>query len=185
MLSQDYLRYYFLEDYLFKDVYHNFQKHQKLTSEEFLAIIIWKSNRQKTNVVAGIVASEKTVGELMTDVAKAEDLEKITLLIEIGGIGIPVASAILTVCYPEKFTVVDYRSCASLARVLQVEPKTLRKRFGGDPVANPKAYLRYVECCRAEAAKEELELRTYDRILWGMDFYEGEDGLKDLAARLL
>jgi hypothetical protein len=184
MKSPEYLRYYFLEKFLFEDVHINFQKNRTLTPEEFLAIIIWKSNRQKTNVVAGIVASEKSVGELMTQVAAADDIDKIKLLIEIGGIGIPVASAILTVCYPKAFTVVDYRSCASLAKVLGVEQKTLRKQLGGDPVASPKAYLEYVGLCKGEATKEGLELRIYDQILWGMDFYEGEDGLKELAACL-
>src|ERR1700734_695552 len=113
MKTSEYLRYYFLEDYLFTDLHANFEKNKSLTPEEFLAIIIWKSNRQKTNVVAGIVASEQTVEKLMTQVAESEDLKNIELLIEIGGIGIPVASAILTVCYPDTFTVVDYRSWAS------------------------------------------------------------------------
>lgn len=29
-----------------------------------------------------------------------------------------------------------------------------------------------------------FDLRTFDRILWGMDFYEGKGGLKDLATQL-
>ena len=185
MPLQDYLRYYLLEDeYLFKEVHANFKRNKTLTPEEFLAIIIWKSNRQKTNVVEGILASEKSVGELMAQVAEAENLEKIRLLTEIGGIGIPVASAILAVCYPDKFTVVDYRSSASLAKVLGIEPSILRKQLGGDPVASPKAYLAYVDCCNVQAEKEGVDLRKYDRLLWGMDFYEGQDGLKDLAVRL-
>ncbi len=65
-----------------------------------------------------------------------------------------------------------------------MEQKALRKQLGGDPVANPKAYLEYVKRCKAEAAKEGMDLRTYDQVLWGMDFYEGEDGLKTLAAQL-
>src|ERR1017187_9320860 len=117
MELREYLRYYFLEEYLFGEVHANFEKNKTLTPEEFLAIIIWKSNRSKTNVADGIEASEKTIAELMLQVAEAEDLRKIELLSEIGGIAIPIASAILTVCYPKKFSVVDYRSCASLANV--------------------------------------------------------------------
>jgi len=45
MKMREYLRYYFLEDYLFKEVHANFEKNKTLTPEEFLAIIIWKSNR--------------------------------------------------------------------------------------------------------------------------------------------
>jgi hypothetical protein len=135
----EYRRYYLLEDYLFDEVRVHFEKNQTLTPEEFLAIIIWKSNRSKTDVIAGIEVSEKTVGALMSQIAGAEDIDKVKLLIEIGGIAIPIASAILTVCYPQKFTVVDYRACAALAKVLAVESKTLRKQLGGDPSVKPEA----------------------------------------------
>lgn len=179
-----YLDYYNLEEYLFREVNANFQKNRTLTPEEFLAIIIWKSNRSKTNVVYGFQAAEKSVEELMTLVAEAADLEKVNLLIDIGGIAIPIASAILTVCYKEKFTVVDYRSCAALAKVVGLDPKALRKELGGDPSAKPEAYLAYVDRCKTEAGKQGVNLRTFDQILWGMDFLEGEGGLKELAARL-
>ncbi len=62
--------------------------------------------------------------------------------------------------------------------------KILGKELGGDSSAKPEAYLAYVERCKSEAGSRRLELRMFDQILWGMDFYEGEDGLKDLAARL-
>jgi hypothetical protein len=181
---KEYLRYYHLEEYLFSEVNANFQKDRTLTPEEFLAIIIWKSNRSKTNVVDGFQVAEKTVRELMALVAGAADLEKINLLIDIGGIGIPIASAILTVCYKEKFTLVDYRSCAALAKIVGLEPKALRKALGGDPSAKPEAYLAYVDRCKTEADRQGVDLRKFDQILWGMDFFEGEGGLKELAARL-
>jgi hypothetical protein len=184
MELREYLRFYNLEEYLFSEVNASFQQNRTLTPEEFLAIIIWKSNRSKTNIVYGFLAAEKTVGELMIQVAEAADLDKVNLLIDIGGIAIPIASAILTVCYPKRFTVVDYRSCAALAKIVGMEQKTLRKQLGGDPSAKPEAYLAYVERCKTEAGNRSLELRMFDQILWGMDFYEGEDGLKELAARL-
>jgi hypothetical protein len=184
MELREYLRYYDLEEYLFGEVSSNFERNKTLTREEFLAIIISKSNRSKTNVVYGIEASESTVADLMTQVSEAADLNKVKLLIEIGGIAIPIASAILTVCYPKRFTVVDYRSCAALAKVLNVEPKALRKQLGGDPSAKPEAYLAYVERCKTEGERWDFDMRTFDQILWGMDFYEGKDGLKELAARL-
>jgi len=184
MELKEYLRYYHLEEYLFRDVSWNFEKNKTLTREEFLAIIIWKSNRSKTNVVYGIEASESTVADLMAQVWEAADLNKIELLTEIGGIAIPIASAILSVCYPRRFTVVDYRSCAALAKVLNVEPKALRKQLGGDPSAKPEAYLAYVERCKTEGERRGFDIRTFDQILWGMDFYEGKDGLKEIATRL-
>lgn len=120
----------------------------------------------------------------MTQVSEAGDVEKVKLLTAIDGIGIPIASAILTVCYPEVYSVVDYRACATLATILGVEKKILRKQLGGDPAGKPEAYLAYVEKCKGEAATRGLDLRTFDRMLWGFDFYEGKNGLKDLAAPL-
>jgi hypothetical protein len=68
-----------------------------------------------------------------------------------------------------------------LAKILEIDPKALRKQLGGDPVVKPEAYLAYVELCRAEAEKEGFDLRKYDQILWGRDFYAGKGGLKELA----
>lgn len=183
---QQYLKYYYLEEqYLFKEVTANFQTRKSLTAEEFLAIVIWKSNRSKTKVVGGISRSGTTVEELTGRVFVAEDgATKIELLTAIYGIGIPIASAVLTVCYPELFTVVDYRACAALAKLLATEEPALRRKLRGDPANNPDAYLAYVEVCKAEAGKRNLSLRTLDRILWGIDFFEGENGLKELAASL-
>ena len=49
-----YLKYYFLEDYLFNDVNKNFQRRGYLTPEEFFAIVIWKRNASKTKILNGI-----------------------------------------------------------------------------------------------------------------------------------
>jgi hypothetical protein len=181
---KEYLRYYFLEEYLFKEVHAYFRETKTLTSEKFFAIVIWKSNRAKTNVLAGISRYGKSTEELMLHVAEATPLDKVKVLADIDGIGIPIASAILTVCYPEEYTVVDYRACATLATLLEVDNKLLQKRLGGDPASSPEAYLKYVERCQEEARKRGLDLRTFDRMLWGFDFYEGKDGLKELVDRL-
>ncbi|MDD4873468.1 MAG: hypothetical protein PHE15_00595, partial [Dehalococcoidales bacterium] len=123
---EKYLKYYFLEDYLFNDVSKNFQEHGYLTPEEFFAIVIWKSNRAKTNVRRGIEKSKKNIRTITSEVFRAKTPEqKLEVLTLIPGIGIPMASAILTVCYPDNFTVADYRACTAL------------KDFGEEIVGNP------------------------------------------------
>ncbi len=62
MEFREYLRYYNLEEYLFSEVNASFQHNRTLIPEEFLAIIIWKSNRSKTNIVYGFLAAETAVG---------------------------------------------------------------------------------------------------------------------------
>src|SRR3989338_10895420 len=170
------LKYYFLENYLFNDVHKNFQKREHLTPEEFFAIVIWKSNRAKTNVRRGIIKSKRTVRAITSEIFRAKTPKQkldVFLSPKIPSIGIPIASAILTVCYPNDFTVADYRACASL------------KDFGGEIIGNPTAkisvYFEYLEKCKELARKYKLSLRNFDRILWAKDFYEGANGLKRLA----
>lgn len=169
-----YLKYYFLENYLFNEVGKNFQKRGYLTPEEFFAIVIWKSNRAKTNVRRGIEKTKKTIFTITSEVFQAKTPEqKITALISIPSIGIPMASAILTVCYPDDFTVADYRACATL--------KNFGEEIIGNPTAKISTYFEYLEKCKKLARKYNFSLRDFDRILWAKDFYEGPNGLKHLA----
>lgn len=124
---EKYLKYYFLEDYLFNEVYENFKYRNYLKPEEFLAIVIWKSNRAKTKFKI------KSRGELNAEKIKiatkelyslAKNCEKneekmLGVITELSGIGIPTASAILTVCYPNYFTIIDYRAKESLMKYLK------------------------------------------------------------------
>jgi len=171
---EKYLKYYFLEDYLFNEVSKNFQKRGYLIPEEFFAIVIWKSNRAKTNVRRGIEKSKKTIRAITSEVFRAKTPEqKLNALTSIPSIGIPMASAILTVCYPDDFTVADYRACTAL------------KDFGEEIIGNPTAkiltYFEYLEKCKKLARKYNFSLRNFDRILWAKDFYEGTNGLKNFA----
>lgn len=171
---EKYLKYYSLEDYLFNDVHKNFQKRGHLTPEEFFAIVIWKSNRAKTNVKRGIKKSKKTIHSITSEVFQAKTPEqKLTVLTSIPSIGIPMASAILTVCYPDDFTVADYRACAAL--------KNLGEEIIGNPTAKISTYFEYLEKCKKLARKYNFSLRNFDRILWAKDFYEGMNGLKYFA----
>jgi len=171
------LKYYFLECYLFDDVNKNFQKNGCLTSEEFFAIVIWKSNRAKTIVRKGIGKSGKTVSAITSEVSRAKTRkDKLEALRKIRGIGIPMASAILTVCYPDDFTLVDYRARTALKDYFGAE-------IMGNPTVNPSAYFEYLDKCKELANENNLSLRNFDRILLGRYFYEGKNGLKHLAER--
>ena len=171
---EKYLKYYFLEDYLFNNVNNNFQKNGYLTPEEFFAIVIWKSNRAKTNIRRGIEKSRKTIRTITSEVFQAKTPEqKLNTLISIPSIGIPMASAILTVCYPSDFTIADYRACTAL--------KDFGEEIAGNPTAKISVYFEYLERCKKLARKYNFTLRNFDRILWAKDFYEGANGLKHLA----
>lgn len=163
------------ENYLFEKVTKNFQKNQSLTKEEFFSIIIWKRNASKTKIRNTIKDSGKTVFEITHSLFEAKNnKQRLQSLTSIKNIGVSIASAILAVCYPDDFTVVDYHVVASLKRRgIEIQ---------GKPDSNKNDYLDYVEKCKK--FKGKLTLRNFDRALWGDDFYNGKGGLKDLVKDL-
>ncbi len=176
---KQYLKFYSPENYLFDEVSRSFQEKGYLTPEEFFMIVIWKSNRAKTKVRQGIIESGKTIRDITSNIALAKtSKQKLEILTGITGIGIPIASAILAVCYPNDFTIADYRAKASLENFLG-------KKITGDPTINVTVYLdSYLSLCKKLSVEHHLSLRDFDRVLWGMDFYEGVNGLKYLTRGL-
>jgi len=162
---------YDLETYLFQQVSRQFEEGRTLTPYDFFAIIVWKSNRAKTKVRRGLSAARKSVQTLMKQVAETrKPVDKVTLLTEIDGIGIRMASAILAVCYPSEFTVLDYRAWETLCDCeLEGLPRSIP--------TTPASYVRYCEACTRFAATRGISLRELDRALWARSW---EDDLKGL-----
>jgi hypothetical protein len=116
-------------------------------------IIEWKSAR-----IAGLIEKNSAA-----DVAKAlrfatdkRTSEKwaIDTLCGLKGVGIPVASAILTMIYPRKYTIIDFRALEALGI----------KRGGDEETVD--YYLEYLQACRSVANDCKVDLRTLDRALW-------------------
>jgi hypothetical protein len=161
------------EDYLFEDVSQYFRRDQTLTPPDFYAIVIWKSNRSKTNIKEGLASIPTTVGELMREVSRAPESEaKVKVLNDVKGIGLAIASAILAVCYPEEFTVLDYRAWGTLKDDWAVKDLPSRKP------ETAAAYVQYCRACRDFADQMGLTLRDLDRAAWAKSW---DDDLKDLT----
>ena len=74
------------------------------------------------------------------------------------------ASAILTVLYPEEFTVYDVRVCDSLGDCHKLSNVTdFEKLWHGYVEFKSKV---------SQAVPDELSLRDKDRYLWGKSFHE-------------
>jgi len=170
----EYLKYYWLEKYLEDEVKPFFDRKHYITAEQFFAIIIWKRNASKTKIREGIEKSHKTIFEITSEIYRAESLEgKMKILIAIDGISYSFASAILTILYPELFTISDYRVSRSLKEQFNINaPET---------ISTKTEYFAYLNACKKLSEKNRLSLRDCDRALWGRDFYEGKQGLKSLA----
>jgi len=166
-------RLYNLERYLFEEVSARFRRDDTLSAADFYAIIIWKSNRTKTKIKEALKEAGLSADTLMSQVAGAkDDMTRLQLLTDVRNIGLPIASAILTVCYPDRFTVLDSRAWQS----------AVAEGMPGLPDAFPETapeYLQYCDACQAFAERVGLSLRDLDRALWARSW---EKDLQELIA---
>lgn len=80
------------------------------------------------------------------------DRAAVAVLTGLSGVGVPVASAILTAIYHERFTIIDFRALEALS----VDNAVITIDF----------YLKYLVFCRQLAHENNVSLRTLDRALW-------------------
>ncbi len=166
----DYLKYYRLETYLFGEVNESFRLKGCLTAEEFFCIVIWKANRAKSRIAkrikAGGCSLEAGVKTLTGALhAAATHKERLRILLEDWSFRLPMASAILTVLYPDDFTIYDVRVCEQV----KFDDQTGSTDF--DKVWD--SYQKFTESVKTHPeVSAGLSLRDRDRWLWGKSFYE-------------
>lgn len=119
--------------------------------ENLMVIAKWKSPRRAALIdeneddhiaVALQFASAPTTPEALA----------VGVLTALNGIGIPMASAILTAINPARYTVFDYRALESLG--VENWPESIR------------FYVAYLNACRKLASVHGKSLRNLDRALW-------------------
>lgn len=161
----DYLRYYDLEAYLFQDVRRRFHVQGQLSAFDFFSIVIWKANRAKSAIAKRLLKKggsddlDQVVGNLSRSLLEAgTPKERLRILMEDWGFLLPMASAVLTVLWPEDFTVYDVRACNELGRFRQLANWTRFDRVW-------PTYEEFREAVRA-AGPAGLSLRDKDRYLW-------------------
>jgi hypothetical protein len=166
----DFHRYYDLESYLFNTVRYRFAEQGYLSAFDFFCIVIWKANRAKSKIAKkllahgyeslGAVVHALTAGLAEQSTAK----DRLRYLWERWEFYLPTASAILTVLYPDEFTIYDVRVCDELD-----EFHSLRNLGDFENLwRGYQAFKRAVE----ESAPGDLSLRDKDRYLWGRSFYK-------------
>lgn len=119
--------------------------------ENLIAIATWKSQRR----AALIRHNEQSAIADALDVAREDSpaiRTKLEKLVSLSGVGVPMASAILTAMYPETVTVIDRRALDSLG---VTHPNNL--------IAIYEDYLGF---CISKAAEFKMTLREFDRALW-------------------
>ncbi|HEX7720529.1 MAG TPA: hypothetical protein VF397_00130 [Pyrinomonadaceae bacterium] len=129
--------------------------------------MIWKANRAKSKIARRLLKKElkgkRDLESRCRALTKslyntADDKQRLRLLIRDWGFALPMASAILAVCWPEEFTVYDYR----VRDQIESFPKLNTGNFD-------KLWEHYEEY-RASVSKlvpKKISLRDKDRYLYG------------------
>lgn len=169
----DYLRFQDFETYLFEDVHRRFRQEGSLGAFDFFAIVIWKANRAKSKVAQRLLDRDPKGRErlepIVRDLTKAlhdapDAKNRLQVLRKNWGLQLPMATAILSVLWPDEFTVYDVRVCGQLGRFGDLAGKV---RFDG----LWSGYCEYVQAVQ-EKAPAHLSLRKKDRFLWGKSVAE-------------
>lgn len=175
----DPLAYYSPETLLFPAIARRFADTGHLTAEELYVILDWKAPRARTKHLKRLAELSRGGFDLATQ-NLAYDLraatgpkERLKALMTRWKFGLPTASAILSVLYPDTFTIYDVRVC----RVVGAFAWLGQRRWSDETW---QGYQDFVEAVKAEA-QPGLSLRDCDRWLWGKD---KQDTLRrELSAR--
>ncbi|HMD21885.1 MAG TPA: hypothetical protein VKH40_16285 [Alloacidobacterium sp.] len=162
-MTEDYLRYYDLETYLFEDVHKRFHEKQRLDAFDLFSIIIWKAERAKSKLAHRLIKQadnlEAAADQLTHALFEAKSpKDRLFVAMETWGFYLPMASAILSVLWPEEFTVYDVRACGELGDFSKLGNLTFEHLW-------PK-YCAYCDAVRAAVPQHDA-LRDKDRFLWG------------------
>lgn len=100
-----------LEDVLFRNVHRFVRRKGYMTPRDFFMAVRWRAGITMNNIKASNVGLRRKIRAstaLVLDDEKTGTLkEKIAALTDMSGIGVPVASAVLAVCFPERYAVLD------------------------------------------------------------------------------
>jgi hypothetical protein len=125
--------------------------------ENLNIIVAWKmaDNVHLTPVMASL--SQNTDAEIeqaLQSVVTADgERSAIEALDKLHGVGVPVASALLTAIDPEKYTIIDVHALRSLG-------------MSDTYIQKVDYYLAYLKKCRELAQQFKISLRTLDHALW-------------------
>lgn len=164
----DYVKVASLERYLFEDVGQRFRRSGKISAVDFYLIIIWKANRAKTRERNRLVRKAGTFAEAVKNIAKSlrtcrARSDRLEVLMRAWGFRLPMASAVLTVLYPEDFTIYDVRVCNQLGKFEELYWRKFSDGLWSE-------YNRFLQAVK-RSTPAALTLRDKDRYLWGRSLY--------------
>ena len=167
MTTPDPRRYYDIESYLMSDVRNHFEVDHSIGAFDFFSIVIWKANRAKSRIAQRLRTVDpkrrKELDAIVRDLTRslydAQNAKaRMNILINEWGFMLPMTSAILSVLWPDEFTVYDVRVCGELNAFGElVNLSKFENLWSG--------YCNYCDAVRA-AVPFPMSLRDKDRYLW-------------------
>jgi hypothetical protein len=135
-------------------------KRQGLDERDVLLMLKWKLGRIRDDNKKTISKRRMKKINNAVDIARqqGEEIKALKILDEVHGINLSTATAILTICYPNKFTIFDFRALETL----DLKP---------DKTENWTAdnyFKEYLPCVRKRSKRWRCSLRNADRALWGL-----------------
>jgi hypothetical protein len=132
-----------------------------LEVDELVDMVAWKSERQKSNAAK----NSRELVQKITGLSFSVDNPGVSnwILCYLKGVQARVASGILTVFDPDRYTVMDYRAWDALNRL------NLLSALGLSPTMSwndPATYVVYLSACKHLANQTGVDLRTLDHCLW-------------------
>jgi hypothetical protein len=121
------------------------------TRAEFIEVCAWKTPRSRPKVEANpprvVIASTRRA------LGSTDEAVRMAALLELSGVGVPTASTLLFVAFPQDYPILDVRALESLG-------VTARSTY---PLS---FWLAYLATCRAIARRAGVSLRPLDKALW-------------------
>ncbi len=166
----DPIHYYNPETTLFPELADRFQRTGNLTDEELYLILDWKAPRARTYHLKRLATGRtfsQAAQQLGREVHRAatDELRLKSLMVTPWNFALPTATAILTVLYPERFTMYDIRVCEELGDFKRLAYHRWSHQTWPE-------YERFVDAVRL-AVPGNLTLRDGDRWLFGRNKRKG------------
>lgn len=150
-----YLKLYNIENYLFDTLGHQIKKRGYVKFDEFYRICMWKSSRQKPNYIKNKEIVEKVTKKAFLE---KDEKEKMNILCSMKGVGIPTASSILTIAFPNKYAIIDIRCMEILTKLKLLKSKNI----------NMDDWIKYLDIIRLLAKENNTTPRNIDKALFAM-----------------
>jgi thermostable 8-oxoguanine DNA glycosylase len=150
------------ENYLFNVIGPKAREKGYLSFNDFYEICMWKSTRPKKKYLKNV----KTIEDISRRAfAEKHDGRRMKILFdELEGVGIPTASALLTVVYPKKYAIIDIR-CLEILRSEKLKSPESQKL---GKTISMKTWLNYMKLMREWAKENRTTPRKLDMALFAM-----------------